>query len=73
MSVDNLGMAAVQSKVSLILLIIDLLINWGLTLVSTTFQPYIGGKFAYSCVSWLSHTSTLQNSISKELISHIDC
>ena len=43
------------------------LIDWGLMPFSTIIQSYHGGQFAYSCVSWLSHTSNPHNNFSKQL------
>ena len=41
-------------------------IDWGLMAFSTMFQSY-GGQFTYSCVSWVSNNSTLNNNPSKQL------
>ena len=42
-------------------------IDFGLTPFSTISQSYNGGMFTYPCVSWLSHTSTPHNMLSKQL------
>ena len=43
------------------------LVDWGLTPFSTLLQSYHGGQFTYSCVSWLSHTSTQHSILYKQL------
>ena len=48
-------------------IMIDWLIDWGLTPFLTISQLYHGGQFTYSCVSWFSHTSTPHNNLPKQL------
>ena len=36
----------------------NILTDYGLTPFSTIVQSYHGGQFTYSCISWLSNTST---------------
>ena len=44
------------------------LIDWiEFNALSTIWQLNHGGQFTYSCNSWLSHTSTLHSSLSKQL------
>ena len=47
--------------------LIDWLIDWGLTPFLTISQLYQGGQFAYSCISWFSHTGTPHNNLPKQL------
>ena len=49
-----------------------ILIACGLTPFSTIFQSYYDSQFTYPCVSWLLHTSTPYNNLSKQLTAFPD-
>ena len=49
------------------LILIDWLIDLGLTPFSTTVQSYHGGQFTYAYVSWFSNTSTPHDILSTQL------
>ena len=46
---------------------VEWLIDKGLMPLPTIFQSYHGNQFTYSCVSWLSNTSTPHTILSKQL------